>query len=182
DADIVEPKLVALIVALATIFIKELMYHLTIKASKKARSQALAAIALDNRSDVFASLGALIGIGGAMLGFVFLEPLASLVICLFIARLGFRIIKQSFGQVVDEAACEETITKIEAIAKSIEGVISIDDLKTRMFGMKLYIDIEIAVDRNISLSQAHAISHKVHDAIEQQIPEVKHCMVHVNPA
>ncbi len=176
-----EPGLFALIVALATIVIKGVMYRLTIKGSKNAKSQALAAIAMDNRSDAFASLGAAIGIGGAMLGVRFLEPAASIVISLFIARLGYRIIKEGFGQVVDQAAPDDEIEKIRAIVSSVAGVVRIDDLKTRMFGMKLYVDIEIAVSSAITLSKAHAISHLVHDAIEDGMPEVKHCMVHVNP-
>ncbi len=178
---IVEPGIIALIVAISTIIIKEVMYRLTKIGAKKASSQALKAIAMDNRSDELASLGAVIGIGGAILGFVYMEPIASLVICLFIARVGLKIIKDGFEQVVDQAACEETLDLIKAVVAENKNILRIDDLKTRMFGMKLYVDIEIAVQASLSLSDAHKISHQLHDEIEKRLPNVKHCMVHVNP-
>jgi len=181
DTEIVKPGYIALIVAVATIIIKEVMYQFTKKSSKKARSQVLEAMAMDNRSDELASLGAVIGIGGAILGWVFLEPVASIVICFFIARVGYRIIRQGVSQVVDQAASEEVLNEIRAIVAENQEIIAIDDLKTRMFGMKLYIDIEIAVAANLSLARAHTISHQLHDEIEKRMPTVKHCMVHVNP-
>ena len=179
--DIVPVKPIALVVAVATIVIKETMYHLTRRNAKKARSGALEAIALDNRSDVLATSGALIGIGGSLLGLVYLEPLAALIICAFIIRLAFRIIKSGFSQVVDEAAGREVVKLIEETVNSDPGVIRIDDLKTRQFGMKIFVDIEIAVDHNLSLAQAHIIAHRVHDLVEAKVPDIKHCMVHVNP-
>ncbi len=178
---IATPKLAALIVAASTILIKELMYRFTIKASRKAESTALEAIAFDNRSDELASLGALIGIGGALLGFVFLEPVASIVICLFVARVGIRIIKEGVSQVIDQSADEETISRIRDVSLRIKEIRRLDDLKTRMFGMKLYVDIEISVDRDLPLWQAHAVAQRLHDDLESQFPEIKHCMVHVNP-
>jgi len=179
--DIPTVKPIALIVAVATIAVKETMYHITKKNAKKAHSGALEAIALDNRSDVLATSGALIGIGGSMLGIVYLEPIAALVICAFIVRLAFRIIKSGFSQVVDEAASPEVVKLIEQIVSEDQDVIKIDDLKTRRFGMKTYVDIEIAVDKNLSLAKAHSIAHRIHDLVETNVPSVKHCMVHVNP-
>jgi len=175
------PKLAALIVAFSTIVIKELMYRFTKKSSKKANSQALKAIAYDNRSDELASFGALLGIGGAMFGLLYLEPIASLVICLFVARVGFKAIKDGTSQVVDQAADQATIDRIMAAAEEIKEIKRIDDLKTRMFGMKLYVDIEISVDRNLPLWKAHAIAQELHDRLEKQFPNIKHCMVHENP-
>jgi len=130
---------------------------------------------------VLATSGALIGIGGSMLGIVYLEPIAALVICAFIVRLAFRIIKGGFSQVVDEAASPEVVKLIEQIVSEDQDVIKIDDLKTRRFGMKTYVDIEIAVDKNLSLAKAHSIAHRIHDLVETNVPSVKHCMVHVNP-
>lgn len=174
-------KPIALIAAIATIIIKEAMYHLAKRNSKRAKSSALEAIALDNRSDVLATSGALLGIGGSMLGLVYLEPIAALVICLFIVRLAFRIIKSGFSQVVDQAAGKEVVELIENIVNADPDVIRIDDLKTRQFGMKTYVDIEIAVNKELSLAKAHAIAHRIHDLVEANAPDIKHCMVHVNP-
>ncbi len=178
---IATPKPLALIAAVVTIVVKEAMYHLTKRNAVKARSAALHAIALDNRSDVLATSGALIGIGGAMLGLVYLEPLAAILICLFITRLAFKIIKGGFSQVVDEAADQNTVAQIETLVMADPDVKRIDDLKTRQFGMKTYVDIEIAVAKNLSLAAAHKIAHRIHDEVEKRIIGVKHCMVHVNP-
>ncbi|MBU0997047.1 MAG: cation diffusion facilitator family transporter [Firmicutes bacterium] len=179
--DITEPKLVALIVALATILIKEFMFHFTKRNAKLAHSSALHAQALDHRGDELASFGVVIGIGGSMLGFVFLEPIASLVICLFVGRLGFKIIKDGISQVVDESAPVEILKEMKEIIRSNKEVLSIDELKTRQFGMKLYVDLEISLDGKLSLYEAHEIAEKVHDQIEEKMEDVIHCMIHVNP-
>lgn len=181
DVDITQPKLVALIVAAVTIIIKEFMFHFTKRNAKKAKSSALFAQALDHRSDELASFGALLGIGGAMLGYVYFEPIASLIICLFVARIGFKIIKSGISQVVDESADEDTIKQIREIILKHEEVIAIDELRTRQFGMKLYVDLEICLDGKLSLTKAHEIAELIHEEVEFQNEEVIHCMIHVNP-
>ncbi|HAL63263.1 MAG TPA: cation-efflux pump, partial [Clostridiales bacterium] len=86
------------------------------------------------------------------------------------------------GKMTDRAASSEIVLKIREITLADDGVIMIDDLKTRKFGDKIYIDLEISVDGNLPLIEAHGIAERVHDSIEANIPSVKHCMVHVNPA
>lgn len=176
------PGYIALIVAVSTILIKEYMFHFTRKSAKKASSPSLFAQAMDHRSDQLASLGAVIGISGSILGIEFFEPMASLVICLFVFRVGFNIIKTGISQVVDQAADDETVQKIRDIVEKHEIVIQIDELRTRQFGMKVYVDMEIQVSKQMSLVSAHEIAEHLHDEIEAQIPEVIHCMIHVNPS
>lgn len=177
----VMPNFVALIAGISTIAIKEIMYQFTRRNAKKANSPSLAAMAWDHRSDEFASLGAIIGIGGAMLGVHVLEPIASVVICGFIVRLGIKTVKVGFSQLVDQAANIETIQLIQSIVAKQKGVKHLDDLKTRMFGMRLFVDMEIAVDPKLTILEAHHISHLLHDEIEATLPDIKHCMIHVNP-
>jgi cation diffusion facilitator family transporter len=179
--DIIHPELVALIVALVTILIKEFMFHFTRKSAKLANSPSLFAQAMDHRSDQLASAGAVIGISGSMLGIDVLEPLASIVICLFVFRVGYKIIKTGISQVVDQAADEAIVNRIKDIINSHDEIINIDELRTRQFGLKIYVDVEILVDENSSLLKAHEIAEKIHHEIEQNLPEVIHCMVHVNP-
>jgi cation diffusion facilitator family transporter len=178
---IVVPNYVALIAAVMTIVVKEGMYLFTRRNAKKAQSPALFAMSLDHRSDEFASFGAILGIGGAMLGLSVLEPIASIVICLFIVRLGFKIIGVGVSQVIDQAADEVTVARIKEITAAQPGIKHLDDLKTRMFGMRLFVDMEIAVSPKLTILEAHHISHLLHDEIEAKIPNVKHCMIHVNP-
>lgn len=180
--DIEEPAFVALAVALATIVIKEFMYHFTKRAAKKAHSSSLNAQALDHRSDELASFGAFVGIGGSMIGLHFLEPIASLFITFFVARVGYNIIKEGIAQVVDQAAEPEMIEEIKQIIYSHPEVIQIDEMRTRQFGMKLYVDLEIQVDRNLTLCEAHTIAEAIHDHVESEMENVLHCMIHVNPS
>ncbi|HRY77411.1 MAG TPA: cation diffusion facilitator family transporter [Candidatus Izemoplasmatales bacterium] len=178
---IAPPTWLALGGAGLTILIKETLFHLTRKAAKKANSSALAAMALDHRSDVFAASGVLLGIGGALLGWTILEPIASLFIAALIVKLGVEIIRTGFNQVVDKAADPAVVTEITAICADHPGVLHVDDLKTRVFGTRLFVDLEIAVDPKLTVGQAHHIAHLLHDDIEERIPNVKHCMIHVNP-
>jgi cation diffusion facilitator family transporter len=179
--EITPPTAVALIAAALTIVIKQIMFVYTKKNAKKASSPALMAMSLDHRSDQFAAFGVMIGVGGAMLGVAILEPIASLVICVLIVKMAFRIIKIGFAQVVDQAADEESRTKIMKIATNFEGVVRLDDIKTRMFGLRMFVDLEIAVDHTLLMTDAHAIAQRLHDQIEASLPDVKHCMIHVNP-
>lgn len=171
----------ALVIAIASILVKETMYWYTRSAAKKINSGALLADAWHHRSDALSSIGSFIGILGAKLGFPVLDSIASIVICLFIIKVAYDIFKDAIDKMVDKACDEETVKRIEDIIYENKEVVKIDDLKTRMFGNRYYIDVEISVDKDMSVSNAHDIAQNVHDDIEKRIPSTKHCMVHINP-
>lgn len=175
------PKWFVLIVVIITILFKEFLFQKTRRDAKKAKSSALMAQAWDHRSDTLASFGAIIGITGAMVGWSFLEPIASFVIALFIFRVGYKIISLGISQVVDTSADDLTCKQIKEIIFEHEEVKSLDDIKTRKFGMKVYVDLEIGLEASMTLEKAHAIAEMLHDEVENRIPEVIHCMIHVNP-
>ena len=175
------PGALALAAAVISVIVKEIMFQYTASAAKKVNSGALMADAWHHRSDALSSIGSFIGIFGAMIGFPMLDPLASVIICIFIFKVAIEIFIDAIGKMTDRAASGETVQKIREVALSQEGVIEIDDLKTRKFGDKVYIDLEIAVDGSMTLNEAHAIAERVHDKIELSIPSAKHCMVHINP-
>lgn len=175
------PGKLALIAAIISVAAKEAMYRYTIINAKKIRSAALEAAAWDHRSDALSSIGSFVGILGARLGFPVCDPAASVVICLFILKAAIDIFKNAVDQLIDTSCGDETERLIEKAVRSIEGVISVDDLKTRLFGAKIYVDVEIAADGSLTLYAAHEIAKNVHDKIESIFPDVKHCMVHVNP-
>ncbi len=181
DIGVDKPHWIALAVAAATIIIKEFLFRKTKKDAAKAKSQALLAQAWDHRSDTIASFGALIGIAGAMFGQGYLDPIASIFISLFILRLGYRIVKAGAAQVIDRSADEKVEAKIKAIVFSHKEVKSLDLIKTRMTGMKIYVDLEIGLDSEMRLDAAHGIAEDIHDEIENKIPEIIHCMIHINP-
>ena len=175
------PTVLPLIAAVISIAAKEWMYWYTRAASKKINSDALMADAWHHRSDSLSSIGSLIGIAGARMGFPILDPIASIVICLFIIKAAFDIFMEALGKVVDKSCDKQTIEEMKRAVLEDEDVLVLDDIKTRQFGSKCYVDIEISADGNISLFSAHAIAEKVHMKIEKNFPNVKHCMVHVNP-
>lgn len=175
------PHTLALAAAAVSIAAKEAMFRYTKNAAKKINSGALMADAWHHRSDALSSIGSFAGILGAKLGFPFLDPLASVIICVFIVKIAVQIFIDSAEKMTDHAAGSETISKIYGLVQKEPGVIAIDDLKTRKFGDKIYIDLEISADGTIPLVEAHEIAERVHDSIEKEIPAVKHCMVHINP-
>lgn len=175
------PTTIALVAAILSIIIKEIMYQLTKNVANKTNSSALLADAWHHRSDAFSSIGSLIGIVGANLGFPILDPIICIVICIFILKVTFELLIDSIHKLVDKSCDEKTINEMKKLINKIEDVLSIDLLQTRLFGSKIYVDIEISADKNKSLEESHEIAHKIHDAIENNFENVKHCMVHVNP-
>jgi cation diffusion facilitator family transporter len=157
------------------------MFWYTRYYAKKIDSGALMADAWHHRTDAFSSIGALVGIAGARLGFPVMDSIASLVIFLFIAKAAFDIFKDAMDKMVDHSCDEETEKAIYECVLRNENVIEIDLLKTRIFGNKIYVDVEIQADASHTLLEAHHIAETVHNDIEQSFPKVKHIMVHVHP-
>lgn len=176
------PGILALVAAIVSILVKESMFHYTRIYAKRIDSGALMADAWHHRSDALSSVGALIGIAGARIGFPILDPIASLVICVFIEKAAYDIFMDAVDKMVDKACDEEVELRLRECALAQEGVLGVDLLHTRVFANKIYVDIEIRVDGDKKLRESHGIAEQVHDAIEQAFPKVKHIMVHVNPA
>ena len=158
------PGILAEIAAIVSIVSKEAMYQYTRWNAKKIDSSALMADAWHHRSDALSSVGALLGIFGARMGYPVLDPVASLIICVFIAKAATQIFLDATNKMVDHA-CEPEL----------------EVLRTREFGNKIYVDVEIAADAQETLEKAHETAQIVHNAIETNFPKVKHIMVHVNP-
>lgn len=176
------PGIPALLAAIVSIAVKEGMYWYTRFYSKKIDSSALMADAWHHRSDGISSIGALIGILGARMGFPIMDSVASIVIFVFIAKAAFDIFKEAMDKMVDHSCDEKTEETLrECILKNKE-VQGIDLLRTRVFGNKIYVDLEIQVNGNYSLYKAHEIAEELHDTIEKNFDKVKHIMIHVNPA
>ena len=175
------PTLLALSASVISILIKEMMYWYTVIGAKKINSSSLKADAWHHRSDALSSVGSLIGIFGAMHGYKIFDPLACVVISFFILKATYDIIKDAVNKMIDKSCDEETVAKMTTLVLEQDGVKRLDVIRTRLFGNKIYVDIEISADENLRLKESHAISQNVHDAIEKEFPLVKHCMVHVNP-
>lgn len=175
------PGMLALVAAVISILVKEWMFWYTRAAAKKINSGALMADAWHHRSDALSSVGALAGIAGARMGFPVCDSIASVVISICICKAAYDIFKDAVDKMVDKSCDEETEEQIKRIVMEQEGVLGIDLLRTRLFGAKMYVDLEIVVDGELRLWEAHEIAERVHDVIEGEMEMVKHCMVHVNP-
>lgn len=175
------PGRLALWAAIISIIVKEAMYWYTRAAAKKINSGALMADAWHHRSDALSSIGSFVGILGARLGFPILDCVASVIISVFIIKVAVDIFRDAMDKMTDKACDKKTEDEIRRTVLAQRGVLGIDDLKTRRFGDKIYIDIEILADGNLPLIEAHEIAERVHSEIETHFPTAKHCMVHVNP-
>lgn len=180
-SSIIIPGKISMFAAIVSVIVKECMYWHTRAAAKKTNSGALMADAWHHRSDAFSSIGSFIGIFGARIGFPVLDSVASLVISIFIVKVSIDIFQNSISKMTDRACDDGVEEEIRKIVLAQENVLGIDLLKTRMFGDKIYVDVEISLDSSMPLHVSHHIAHNVHDAIEEKFSDVKHCMVHVNP-
>lgn len=176
------PGKLALAAAVISIVTKEGMFWYTRINAKKIRSSALMADAWHHRSDALSSLGSFVGILGARLGFPIMDPLASVIISFFILKAAFDIFLDAISKTTDHACSDPVVNALRKTILAVPGVEGIDSLKTRDFGSMIYVDVEIRAEGSLTLYEAHDIAQQVHDDIEQDFPNVKHCMVHVNPA
>ena len=175
------PGMLALIAAIVSIIVKEAMFWYTRHYAKMIDSGALMADAWHHRSDALSSIGAFIGIIFARMGYVMMDSIACLVICVFIVKAAYDIFKDAVDKMVDKSCSIEVEDEIRAIVLAEDGVRGIDSLSTRLFGNKMYVDLEIRADGEKTLNETHEIAEAVHDSIEARFEKVKHIMVHVNP-
>ncbi len=176
------PGMIALAAAVISIVSKEAMYWYTRHYAKILNSPAFMADAWHHRSDAFSSVGSLAGITGAMLGFPIMDSIASVVICLFILKVSYDILKDALVKMLDTSRGEAYETALAAYIAAQEDVVQVDVLHSRMFGNRTYIDMELQVDGDLPLREAHAIAERIHDNVEAHFSDVKHITIHLNPA
>lgn len=175
------PGILALVAAIISIIGKEAMYWYTRFYARKFDSGALMADAWHHRSDALSSVGALIGILGARMGFPLMDTIASLVICLFIIKAAYDIFKDAIEKMVDRSCSDEMENEFIECAMKQEGVIDVPFIQTRIFGNKIYVEVDICADGNLTLWESHEISKRVHDSIEHNFEKIKHISVCVIP-
>jgi len=174
---------IALGFCIASIIIKGIMYFWTKAKAKLINSDALYADSIHHLTDSISSFASLFGILGLFLGdnFVIFDPIASIIIAIFILKVSFDIGKKSISEVLDTAASEEFVNKLKNDIENYPNVLAINSLKTRMFGKMVYVEVEIGVNENLTVKQGHDIALGVHNMLEEKYTEIKHIMVHVDP-
>ncbi len=174
------PKNIALYAALLSIAVKILMYRYTCKAGVQANSPATIANALDHRSDALSSIATFIGISGAKLGFPILDPIAGMVVSVFIFKMGYKIIVNAVKQIMEENIDDEKLDNIRGEALSVEGVRGTHDIRGRQSGAIYMIDMHIEVDRQITIEKAHTISESVRKKILKRIDNIGDITIHID--
>ena len=175
------PTALPLIVSIISIGIKEYQYRITIRIANRINSPSLKADAWHHRSDALSSIAAFIGIGGAMLGFKALDPIASIVVALFVAKVGLDILKDSTNELMDYSIDDEQEEQIRKIAEKIDGVINLGELRTRKHGAMAYVDLTICVNKDLTVLEGHELAHKIEKYIINEMKFVKGITVHVEP-
>lgn len=175
------PGTLALAAAIISIITKESMYWYTRYYAIKIDSSALMADAWHHRSDALSSVGALIGIAASIYGYPIMDSIASLFIFLFIIKAAISIFKDAVKKMVDHSCDEETETTLRTFIMEHKEILVLDLLKTRIFGNKIYVDLEVQMKASYTLQEAHEIAETLHKEIEEKFPKIKHVMIHVNP-
>ena len=170
-------------VIIISIVAKEALYYYGMYHAKRIKSDMLKADAWHSRSDSLASVAVLIGlVASIFIHTNIIESIAVVIVSLFIFKVAYSVFKPAIDQLTDRSAGKDTHDRIREMTMSVDGVRQIDNLRTRMFGNRIYVDLEIAVDGKMTVEQSHDIAHKVHDVLEDDPDlQIKHCMVHVNP-
>ena len=179
-----KPGYIALIAAIVSIVLKELLYHWTAKVGKSTNSPAVTANAWHHRSDALSSVGSLIGIGGAIIlgqKWTILDPIASCGISIFIIVVAVKMAIPSLNELLETALPEDIENKIIETASAVNGVKDIHNLKTRRNGISAIIDAHIVVDPSISITLAHDIATEVEEALSRKFGSETQVNIHIEP-
>ncbi len=178
------PGLLALAAALVSIVSKEILYRYTVRAGEELHSQAVVANAWHHRSDAFSSIGTLVGIGGAMFlgeNWRVLDPLAALVVSLFIVRVAIRLMKPSVDELLERSLPADVEERIRALILSFPEVSSPHHLRTRHIGNTTAIDVHIRMDGTLSLYAAHEITRQIESRLKDEFGPDTLISLHMEP-
>lgn len=178
------PRMVALVVAVLSIASKEWLYRYTVKVGRTTESQAVIANAWHHRSDAISSAGTLVGIAGAMfLGeqWRILDPLAAVLVSMFIIKSGYDIIRPSVSELLEASLPENQEREIRSLVMSIDGIKNVHNLRTRRIGCTIAADMHVKMDGSMSLSEAHALASRAEGAIKSRFGENSIVTIHMEP-
>ena len=182
--DLEAPGTIALWAALLSIIIKELLYQYTVSKGRKLDSQVMIANAWHHRSDSLSSIGAAIGIGGAILlgqRWTVLDPLASIVVGAMLIRVAWQLLRTSIGELTEGSLPAKTEQEIEDIICSFPNVKEPHNLRTRRIGNRIAIETHIRMDGNVSLSEAHEQATAIEQKLKECYGQKTHVTIHMEP-
>jgi cation diffusion facilitator family transporter len=177
---LLQPTSISLAAAILSIAIKEAIYQYTMYVAKRVRSPMLRANAWHHRSDAISSVIVFIGVGGSMLGFLWLDAVATIGISFMIGYIGLALSLPGIYELIDTGLEKEQLIEIKEISLSVNGVRGLHQLRTRKMGIRVLVDIHILVDPDISVSEGHKISDAVRTRLMANIPEITEVLVHTD--
>lgn len=178
------PGMLALWAAVTSIVLKEAVYRYSIIKARKLQSQALEANAWHHRSDALSSIGTLIGIGGAIfLGnkWVILDPIASVIVGIFLGKVAFGLLKEGVGDLTDTALPESVEQEIIQMVSEVDNVGTPHNLKTRRIGNHYAIELHIKMDGDLTLRESHDKATEIENLLRSKYGNETHIGVHVEP-
>jgi cation diffusion facilitator family transporter len=179
-ATFVTPSALTLWVAVFTLFAKEAMYRYTMRTANRFNSNMLRASAWHHRSDALSSLIVAAGIGGSLIGFVYLDAAAAIVVAIMIVKVGVELAWHSMRELVDTGLAPEDLDPIRKTILSVSGVEALHLLRTRRVGGQALADVHIIVDDHLSVSEGHQISEMVRATLVRDIAPLSDVMVHID--
>jgi len=178
---LLQPTAISLAAVILSIVIKEAIYHYTIYVANRVRSPMLRANAWHHRSDAISSLIVFFGVAGTMMGFLWLDAVATIGISFMIGYVGFSLILPGINELVDRGLEKEQLIEIKKIVKSVTGVRALHQLRTRKMGVNVLVDVHILVDPRLSVSEGHQIGEAVRTRLMAQKEEIADVLVHIDP-
>jgi cation diffusion facilitator family transporter len=178
---LIEPGLLALAVAIVSVACKEWVYHYTLSAARRLRSDMLMANAWHSRSDAISSIVVVLGITGALFGYPYLDAVAAVAVTAMIAKIGFDLIRSSTKELIDTALDPKEIDTIRGHIFDVNGVRAAHMLRSRKSAGDAFIDVHIQVDPRLSVSEGHQIGETVRWRLMNEVEMVSDVTVHIDP-
>lgn len=175
------PGMLALLVALVSVISKEIIYHYTVRAARRLRSNMLQANAWHSRSDAISSIIVVIGVGGTMYGFRYLDAVAAAAVGVMIAKIGWDLLWKSLQELIDTSLEEDKVDAIRQSILEVSGVRALHMLRTRRSGSDALVDVHIMVDPALSVSEGHMIGERVRTRLIDEMDDVSDVTVHIDP-
>lgn len=176
------PGTIAIVVVVISIVVKYWMTFFVMKTGRETRSPALIADAYHHKSDFYTSIAVLIGVAGARVGFSFLDPVAAIIVSVWIIKIGFDLGRRNIRSLMGEVSSDEILSKIKDITSGIKGVKSVHDVKVHYVGPDAFVSMHVNMDKGMRLSEAHEIATRVEEELKKKIDSVSSVLVHTEPA
>ena len=178
---LVAPGWLAFVITLISIASKEWIYQWTRRVAKRINSSMLLANAWHSRTDALSSVVVLVGLAGVWLGYPWMDLVAAMLVALMIARIAWTLIADSLKELVDTAMPEEEVEHIRSHILEHRGIKGVHDLRSRMHGSQVLLDIHVQVDSRISVSEGHYLGDHISQSLKKSFPQVSDIVIHIDP-